>query len=69
MRRCASWRLSSLKDCVIALAEVRRGRLAEARKYLEEARKLDPKCVLLKRAEAASLTDGLAVGPNEGKSL
>lgn len=39
--------------CFIAEAEARRGNLVVARTYLEEARKLDPKCPLLKRAEAA----------------
>ncbi len=38
--------------CLIAEAESRCGNLAAARTYLEEARKLDPKCPLLPRAEA-----------------
>jgi hypothetical protein len=38
--------------CIIAEAECRRGNLEIARNYLEEARKLEPKCSLLSRAEA-----------------
>ena len=37
--------------CCIAIAESRRGNYAEAGKYLEEARKLDPDCFLLNRAK------------------
>jgi membrane-associated protease RseP (regulator of RpoE activity) len=37
--------------CMIAEAECRRGNLDVARAYLEEGRKLDPKCSLLSRAE------------------
>jgi hypothetical protein len=36
---------------MIAEAECRRGNLDVARAYLEEGRKLDPKCSLLSRAE------------------
>lgn len=38
--------------CLMAEAECHRGNLDAARTYLEEARKLDPKCSLLSRAEA-----------------
>ncbi len=38
--------------CLIAEAESRCGNFSTARTYLEEARKLDPKCPLLLRAEA-----------------
>ena len=38
--------------CLIAEAEWRRGNLSVARNYLEEARKLDPRCSLLPRAES-----------------
>jgi len=37
--------------CIISIAEARRGNLELARNYLEEARKLQPKCSLLSRAE------------------
>jgi hypothetical protein len=39
--------------CMIAEAECRRGSLDAARTYLEEARKLEPKCSLLSRTETA----------------
>lgn len=38
--------------CFIAEAEARRGNLAKAKEYLEEARKLHPGCLLLSRAES-----------------
>lgn len=38
--------------CMIAMAEARRGNCVVARNYLEDARKLEPKCYLLPRAEA-----------------
>jgi tetratricopeptide (TPR) repeat protein len=41
----------SQNACLIAEVECRRGHLDLARTYLEEARKLDPKCSLLVRAE------------------
>jgi tetratricopeptide (TPR) repeat protein len=37
--------------CMIAMAESRRGNFVVARNYLEEARKLEPRCSLLPRAE------------------
>jgi hypothetical protein len=37
--------------CMISIAEARRGNFDVARNYLEEARKLEPKCSLLSRAE------------------
>ncbi len=37
--------------CWLAIAEAKRGNLAQAKQYLEEARKLDPKCSLLDRAQ------------------
>lgn len=37
--------------CLLARAEHRRGNLAEAKKYIETARKLDPACNLLQKAE------------------
>jgi len=39
--------------CFLAIAEARRGRPTEATKFLEEARRLDPTCFLLPRAESA----------------
>ncbi|HKS38207.1 MAG TPA: tetratricopeptide repeat protein, partial [Verrucomicrobiae bacterium] len=38
--------------CTISMAEARRGNLDVARSFLEEARKLEPKCHLLPRAES-----------------
>ncbi len=37
--------------CMVSIAEARRGNFDVARNYLEEARKLEPKCSLLSRAE------------------
>jgi hypothetical protein len=37
--------------CLLAIAEARRGDLNAGRKYLDEARKLNPTCFLLSRAE------------------
>jgi len=39
--------------CFLAIAEARRGRPTEAKKFLEEARRLDPTCFLLSQAESA----------------
>jgi tetratricopeptide (TPR) repeat protein len=39
--------------CLIAILETGAGNLEAARQYLAEAKKLDPKCHLLRRAEAA----------------
>jgi tetratricopeptide (TPR) repeat protein len=48
--------------CLLAEAEARRGNLETAWHYLGEARKLDPKCVLLKRAEAILQDAGIPAG-------
>lgn len=39
--------------CFIAIGEATLGNFVQSRRYLEEARKLAPKCFLLERAEAA----------------
>jgi len=39
--------------CLIAMVETKRGNPDEARNYLKEARRLNPKCPLLARAEQA----------------
>jgi tetratricopeptide (TPR) repeat protein len=58
-------RLSSESDgkaqncCFLAIAEAMRGNVSKGNQYLQEARKLDPDCFLLKRAEEA-----LAVTPS-----
>jgi tetratricopeptide (TPR) repeat protein len=41
----------AINACMISMAEARRGNLDVARNYLVEARKLEPKCSLLSRAE------------------
>jgi tetratricopeptide (TPR) repeat protein len=46
--------------CLLAIAEARRGDLVAARRYLEEARKFDPKCFLLERAQ--NFLDGTKPG-------
>ena len=46
----------ALNACMLASVEARRGNLPESRIYLDEARKLDPNCFLLDRAED-SLTE------------
>jgi hypothetical protein len=38
--------------CLISIAESRRGRLSESEKYLDEAKRLMPGCMLLQHAEA-----------------
>jgi len=40
----------ALNACSLAMAEAKRGNLEQGRKYLEEARRLDPKCFLLEKA-------------------
>jgi tetratricopeptide (TPR) repeat protein len=42
----------ALDACFIALGELRRGSRAKAEKYLEAARRLEPKCPLLERTQA-----------------
>ncbi len=57
--------------CLIAEAECRRGKLDVARRYLEEARRLDPKCSLLSRAERALRSGPIANSgstPSAGRS-
>jgi len=41
----------ALNACMLAIVEARRGKLPASRTYLAEARKLDPNCFLLDRAE------------------
>jgi tetratricopeptide (TPR) repeat protein len=48
--------------CFIAEAECRRGNFDVARTYLEEARKLEPKCSLLSRAERTLREASMANG-------
>jgi len=43
----------ALNACSLAIAEARRGACAEAKKFIEEARRLNPSCFLLPRAEEA----------------
>lgn len=40
--------------CIIAMGEIKKGNLEEAKHYFAEARKLDADCYLLKRVEAMS---------------
>jgi hypothetical protein len=40
----------ALNACYLSIAEKRRGNEDAARKYLEQARKLNPECSLLERA-------------------
>ena len=41
----------ALNACMLAIVEARRGNLPASRTYLDEARKLDPNCFLLDRAQ------------------
>jgi hypothetical protein len=53
MERADSTSGKAQNACWIAIAECRRGRRDEASKFVEEARRLDPKCILLDRATEA----------------
>ena len=46
----------ALNACILAIVEARRGKLPVSRTYLDEARKLDPNCFLLNRAEESLAT-------------
>ena len=46
----------ALNACLLAIVEARRGKLPASRTYLDEARKLDPNCFLLNRAEESLAT-------------
>ncbi len=52
--------------CLIALGEFRRGNLAQARSYLEIARRLDPGCSLIERASREIEQDKPALQPMRG---
>lgn len=52
MQQADSLNHKATNACTISMAEARRGNFDIARNFLEEARKLEPKCHLLSRAES-----------------